>query len=439
MAARLSAALGVGARRAWRGVSQWQVWTLPRPLRSYVLAVPLLAVIAIGLTAAHTGWYGHQALIFIALLACGSIAIEATRGVKDPQGTTVRDLQSVWYLTIAILLPPVYAFIAPIPLMVYRLARTRRMIVYRRVFSNTTICLAYGSASLLFHSIVHGAHPGTGNHVLEWTGVVAACAFLGWFINGGLLLGAIKISDPAVRLSELFGSRESVTSDAIEVSLAVSVTLVVAISPVLMILALPTVIMQRHYLMHLQLAAHTRMDAKTGLLNTATWQREATAELSRALRTGVPLALAMVDIDHFKDVEVAGDGVRDQLLRDIADMMKDQLPGHNLIGMFGSEEFAILLPQTGRDEAKRISERLRDHIAGEPIAIESGSQAGFVFRLTVSIGVAVLNESRRALTELIGAADSALDQAKSTGWNKVCVLSDGVGEPEESQGDLSGW
>src|SRR5258707_1856203 len=266
MAARLSAAVGVGARRAWRGVSRWQVWTLPRPLRSYVLAVPLLAVIAIGLTAAHTGWYGHQALIFIALLACGAIAIEATRGVKDPQGTTVRDLQSVWYLTIAILLPPVYAFIAPIPLMVYRLARTRRMIVYRRVFSNTTICLAYGSASLLFHSIpiAHGAHPGTGNHILEWTGVVASCSLLGWFIHGGLLLGGIKVSDPAVRLSELFGSRESFTSDAIEVSLAVSVTLVVAISPVLMILALPTVIMQRHYLMHLQLAAHTRMDAKTG-------------------------------------------------------------------------------------------------------------------------------------------------------------------------------
>jgi diguanylate cyclase (GGDEF)-like protein len=119
-------------------------------------------------------------------------------------------------------------------------------------------------------------------------------------------------------------------------------------------------------------------------------------------------------------------------------MLKDQLPGHDLIGRFGSEEFAILLPHTGRDEAKRISERLRDHIAGEPIAIESGNQAGFVFRMTVSIGVAVLNESRRALPELIGAADSALDQAKSTGWNKVCVLSDDSA-PEESQGELSGW
>jgi diguanylate cyclase (GGDEF)-like protein len=441
-ARRPPAALAVGLRRARRGVSRWQVWTLPEPLRSYVLAVPLLAVIAIGLTSADTRWHSHQALIFAALLACGATAIEATRKVKDPQGTTVRDLQSVWYLTIAIILPPVYAFIAPIPMTVYRLARSRRMMVYRRVFSNATISLAYGSASAVFHSnpiIRAGSHPGTGNHVLKWTGVVAACALLGWLINAGLLLGAIKISDSGVRLRELFGSRESVTSDAIEVSLAVSVSLVVAISPVLMILALPTVIMQRHYLMHLQLSAHARIDSKTGLLNTATWQREATAELSRALRTRVPLALAMVDIDHFKDVEMAGDSVRDQLLRDIADMLKDQLPGHDLIGRFGGEEFAILLPQTGREEAKRISERLRDHIAGEPIAIESGSQEGFVFRLTVSIGVAVLNESRRALAELVYAADSALNQAKSTGWNKVCVLSDGPDGHEESQGDISGW
>jgi len=112
--------------------------------------------------------------------------------------------------------------------------------------------------------------------------------------------------------------------------------------------------------------------------------------------------------------------------------LRDQLPGHDLIGRFGSEEFAILLPRTGRHEAQRISERLRDRIAGEPIAIESGLQEGFVFRLTVSIGVAVLNESRRALVELIGAADAALDQARSTGWSKVYVLPEGVSDVESA-------
>jgi diguanylate cyclase (GGDEF)-like protein len=77
----------------------------------------------------------------------------------------------------------------------------------------------------------------------------------------------------------------------------------------------------------------------------------------------------------------------------------------------------VFAAQTGETEARRLAERLRDHIAGEPIAIENGSQAGFVFRLTVSIGIAVLDRPRRALTELIGAADKALSEAKTTGRN----------------------
>src|SRR6202034_3668249 len=172
--------------------------------------------------------------------------------------------------------------------------------------------------------------------------------------------------------------------------------------------------------------AHGRIDSSTGVLNALTWSREATAEMLKALLSHTPLSRAMIDIDHLKDAnEMAGETVHDQLLRDVAAMLKDQLPGHDLIGRFGGDEFVILLPSTGGDEARKISERLRDRIAGEPIAIESGSQAGYIFRLTVSIGVAVLNESRRALTELIGEADSALDKAKSTGWSKVVVFPDG--------------
>jgi len=92
----------------------------------------------------------------------------------------------------------------------------------------------------------------------------------------------------------------------------------------------------------------------------------------------------------------------------------------------------LLLPRTGADEARRISERLRDHIASEPIAIGSGTQADFVFRLTICVGIAVLNSSRRALGELMGAADAALDQARRTGWNRVFVMPDGAAEAPDS-------
>jgi diguanylate cyclase (GGDEF)-like protein len=404
----------------------WQVWDLRGPLRCYVLAVPVVYAGAFAFAAAATTWQPRHMLVFAALLACGMAATEANRSVREPQGTLARDLQSVWYLAIAITLPPWYALAAPIPLAVHKLWRTRRMLIYRRIFSHAAIGLAYGLASVTFHSLpasAVGTSPGTGHHALYWVLAVAACGMIGTVVNYGFILVAIRLSDPDTRFRDLVGSRESLTSDVLELSLAVALALVVAINPVLMALALPTVVLCRRYLMQAQLLAQARIDAKTGLLNAGTWQREAAAEFYRARRSDAPLALVMVDIDHFNSVnETAGLAAGDQVLQGIARTVTQNLQGFGLVGRFGGEQFAILLPQTGETEARRMAERLRDHIAGEPIAIEDGSHAGFVFRLTVSIGIAILDRSRRALAELIGAADKALSEAKTTGRIKVCVV-----------------
>lgn len=428
----LPRAVGGGLRRVVRSVRGMPVWALSEPLRSYIVMVTSLAAGVCVYTATQGQWRASDSLTFAALLICGFVAIESTRTIKEVHGTVGRDLQTVWYLTAAVTLQPVYAFLAPVIFTAYKLWRVRRGFVYRRIFSNATISLGYGTASVLFHMIHKPAQsPGFGVHALKWTVLVALCGLVAWLINNGLLLVAIKFADRRARARDMFGNLQAITSDLIELSLGVSLALVVSIDQWLMVLALPSVVLYRRYLIHAQLIAEARLDAKTGLLNAGTWRHEAEVEFFQALRAGTPLALAIVDIDHFKDVdETAGHLVHDQLLHDIAGMLKDELPGHDLIGRFGGEEFAILLPQTSREEAQRISERLRDHVAGEPIAIESGTQAGYVFRLTVSIGVAVLNESRRALPELIGAAGSALGQAKSTGWSKVYVLPEGADDAE---------
>ena len=292
-------------------------------------------------------------LVFAALLACGMAVTEANRSVREPQGTLARDLQSVWYLAIAITLPPWYALAAPIPLAVHKLWRTRRMLIYRRIFSHAAIGLAYGLASVTFHSLpasVVGTSPGTGRHALYWVLAVAACGMIGTVVNYGFILVAIRLSDPDARIRDLVGSRESLTSDLLELSLAVALALVVAINPVLMALALPTVVLCRRYLMQAQLLAQARIDAKTGLLNAGTWQREAAAEFYRALRSDAPLALVMVDIDHFSSVnETAGLAAGDQVLQGIARTVTQNLQGSGLVGRFGGEQFAILLPQTGGD------------------------------------------------------------------------------------------
>lgn len=425
---RLPARAAQVAGNPLNSVRSWQVWDLRGPLRGYVLAVPVVYAGVLAFAATTTSWQLRHALVFAALLACGIAVTEANRSVREPQGTLARDLQCVWYLAIAITLPPWYALAAPIPLAVHKLCRTRRMLIYRRVFSHAAIGLAYGLASLAFHSLpasVIGTSPGTGRHALYWVLAVAACGIAATVVNYGFILVAIRLSDSDARLRDLVGSRESLTADLLELSLAVALALVVAINPVLMALALPTVVLCRRYLMQAQLLAQARIDAKTGLLNAGTWQREAAAELYRALRSDAPLALVMVDIDHFSSVnETAGLAAGDQVLQGIARTVTQNLQGSGLVGRFGGEQFAILLPQTGETEARRLAERLRDHIAGEPIAIEDGNQAGFVFRLTVSIGIAILDRSRRALAELVGAADTALSEAKTTG--RVCVV---PGEP----------
>jgi diguanylate cyclase (GGDEF)-like protein len=409
-------------------VGQWQVWTLRVPLRAYVLAWPGAALAATSAAAAVTQWHAADIAVFIGLVVCGMIAIEATgSAAREPRGTIVRDLLTVWYLAIAIALPPVYALMAPILLGVYKLLRNQRMVVYRRVFSSAVLSLAYGCASVTFRAFppsVAGARPGAGPHILTWTAAAVACGALAWTINNVPILGAIRLSDPEAQLRPLIVSRETATTDLVELSLAVTVGLLVAINPVLMVLVIPSIVLHRRHLLHEQLVSRTRLDAKTGLLNAATWEREAQAELSRAARTRTPLALAMLDIDHFKDVNdryghLAGDAV----LARISAAMGALLREYDLIGRFGGEEFAIMLPHTTPDEARRIAERLRERLAEitTPVAIGTRSTN---LHVTVSIGVATADSSRRDLSDLIAAADAALYYCKETGRNRVRLSSD---------------
>jgi diguanylate cyclase (GGDEF)-like protein len=424
-AARLPGGVVGGARDVTASVRHWPIWTLARPLRGYLLAVITLAAVAFVVVAVRTTWRVSDIPILAALLTCGVVTIEATRGVKAPHGTVVRDLQTIWYLAIAITLPPACALLAPIPLTAYKLWRVRGGLVYRRVFSNATIAAAYGCASALFRLVprnVAGPSPGGGAHVLAWTGVVAGCGAAAWLINNGLLFTAIRLADPRARLRDSFGTTQAATSDLIELSLGVSLTLVVAINPVLMALALPSAVLYRRFLLHSQLVAQIRIDEVTGLLNGPSWQREGEVEFARAQRTHTPLAIARIDIDHFRSVsDTVGRAPSDRTLRGIAGTLKEDLRGYDLIGRYGNDEFAVLFPQTSRDAARRISERLRDKIAGDPVVIEDGSHAGYIFRLTVSVGVAAADPPPRSFADLVAAADTALAEAQNAGGNRVGV------------------
>ena len=408
-------------------VRDWAWWQLPPVLRAYVGAIPLAALVFIGLAASRTVWTATDLMKFLLLLGCGMVSVAATPRVAYLKSGMARDFLTAWVLPVAILLPPIYAMLAPIPLQVLTQWRVHRGVVYRRVFTAAAISLAYGTASLLFRAFpasFAGPAIGAGTHALTWTLAVAVCEIVGGRGHHFLIVGAIKLTDPSVRLAELELNREALQADFAEFDLSVLITVVIAVNPVLAVAAVPTVLLARRFIMHEQLLAAARIDTKTGLLNASTWEREAEIEIARAVRMHIPLAVALMDIDHFKAVnDTYGHLIGDKALRAVTDALRSQLRGYDLAGRFGGEEFVVLLPQAREQDALSVAERLRAHIAGLSIPVDDRDESAGCVTLTISVGVASLDGESRELTDLLAAADAALYHAKETGRNKTHVIS----------------
>ena len=412
--------------RRTTAVRHWPLWTLPRWLVAFILAVITVDLAAIGIAASVTTVRAHDLALFGLLLACTAASIELTRKAGE-QGGVIKDVQGVWELPVAILLPPLYALIAPIVRITLVQLRVRRAPVYRRVFSCASIGLSYGAASLTFHRLsgmMTSTTGGTLRHSLVWTLLVAVTVLVRTVLNKAMIMTAVKGTNPAAKiLKDIFG-RESLYNDAAESCISVLVTYGVAGNIFLAPVALPVVTLLQRSLRHAQLVTDSRADSKTGLLNAATWERESTAEVARAVRTKTPLALALLDIDKFKAVnDTYGHLVGDQVIKEIAHTLDGLLRDYDLAGRFGGEEFSLLLPQTRAVDAFRIAERVRANIAGLSV-IAPGTTGGQRVRVTVSIGVAALDSgSKREYSGLMATADAALYRAKAGGRDQVQMIS----------------
>ncbi len=150
-------------------------------------------------------------------------------------------------------------------------------------------------------------------------------------------------------------------------------------------------------------------DGLTGLANRMRFQETLQNELDRAARAGESLALAMLDLDRFKALnDTYGHQAGDRALRLAADAIAESCRSWDTPGRYGGEEFAVILPRTGADDAQGIAERFRAAIA---------DRAG----VTVSIGVAVYPLDGGTPDALIGAADVALYESKRGGRDRVTL------------------
>ncbi|MDZ4159749.1 MAG: sensor domain-containing diguanylate cyclase, partial [Anaerolineaceae bacterium] len=167
--------------------------------------------------------------------------------------------------------------------------------------------------------------------------------------------------------------------------------------------------------LHTQVQQMAVMDFLTGTYNRRGFSELSEREMERARRFKRPLALLFLDIDHFKRVnDQYGHMIGDQALQQISLRLVQNLRSIDLFSRFGGEEFAILLPDTDNAAARLTAERLRLSIEAEPIPTERAP-----LDLTVSIGVASLEDETPDLRTLIEKADQALYQAKQGGRNRV--------------------
>jgi diguanylate cyclase (GGDEF)-like protein len=159
-----------------------------------------------------------------------------------------------------------------------------------------------------------------------------------------------------------------------------------------------------------------KRDALTGLANHGHFWSMLDIEVRRASRYGRPLALVMIDIDHFKQWNDAHGHLRgDEALAAVARTIAERSRSHDLAARYGGEEFAVLLPETDTPGARAFGEKIRLAVKGHPL---DGVGAGE--GLTVSIGIGTLGPETSA-ADLVAAADAMLYRAKSAGRDRVCA------------------
>ena len=167
----------------------------------------------------------------------------------------------------------------------------------------------------------------------------------------------------------------------------------------------------------LEVLAHT--DPLTQVLNRRALTVRLASELERARRYDSVLTLLMVDLDHFKRVnDTYGHLVGDEVLREVATMLQNEIRSVDVVARYGGEEFVVVLPETSLVGATTFAERIREHVAATPFA---GSLVE-PLRLTASVGVASYPSATvSTVDDLFARADEALYRAKADGRNRVCL------------------
>jgi hypothetical protein len=285
---------------------RWPLWQLRALVLGYVLAVDLLAVALTTATARLVPVSSVDIGRWALLLAGSVIHVEATRGIERLREITTSggpyvSAKGLWtFAAVLILPPPLTAALITVTYTHSRIRVTRRVPVYKTVFSAATAIVACAVAALVLAALDPAGYPAFPPGPVGLAAILAAGAGY-WFTNYALVTVAITASsDPPVSARAALGTASDQLVCAGFLGLGVATAGLLAREPWSAIVLLATVLGLHRALLvaHLQTAANT--DTKTGLATAGFWHRIAEAHLARACRTRTPLAVLMIDLDDFK-------------------------------------------------------------------------------------------------------------------------------------------
>ncbi len=184
----------------------------------------------------------------------------------------------------------------------------------------------------------------------------------------------------------------------------------------------------RNAQLHQEVRWQAIIDSLTGAYNRRGLFELGRREVARAVRFRRPLSLIMFDLDHFKRVNDSfGHATGDQVLVKLIQRIRSNLRNLDLLGRYGGEEFVVLLPETSVREAYHVAERIRQAVMEAPLETNVGP-----LEISISLGVAELDEQCADLDDLIERADQALYRAKEAGRNRTFVWGSELRVPKHS-------
>jgi diguanylate cyclase (GGDEF)-like protein len=283
------------------------------------------------------------------------------------------------------------------------------------VFNLAKAVLTIVAAAGVFRVLVDHAHWFSADERFAFAGAAACAAFV--VVDHVLLARMIVLTSSRSFLQTgLFGF-ESLSTDIGLFALGVGVAGYWHTNVWLTLFVLTPLVIIHRAMFVPQLENEAKVDAKTGLYNVREFATALQTEVARAQRFGRPLALIMADLDYLRTINntfghLAGDAV----LTGIAEIFRAEVREYDVPARFGGEEFSVLLPETTRDEAVEVAERIRLAVEAREFRVETNEEP---IRATVSIGVACMPADAVEATALIHAADVAVYAAKHGGRNRV--------------------